>query len=64
MWKVCRLTIMKQFLDDDVEDNALKSWHILKFKEGESLQSYIEKFWDTCLKAAVYKNTSFSEKKQ
>ena len=63
-WKVCRLTIMKQFLDSDAEDNVLTAWRSLKFKEGESLQSYIEKFWDTCLKATVYRNINFSEKKQ
>ncbi|MCO5577492.1 hypothetical protein L7F22_031323 [Adiantum nelumboides] len=63
-WKVCRLTIMKQFLDDDAEDNVLTAWHSLKFKEGESLQNYIEKFWDTCLKATVYRNINFSEKRQ
>ncbi|MCO5603323.1 hypothetical protein L7F22_057473 [Adiantum nelumboides] len=63
-WKVCRLTIMKQFLDDDAEDNVLTAWRSLKFKEGESLQNYIEKFWDTCLKATVYRNIKFSEKRQ
>ena len=42
----------------------LTTWHSLKFKEGESLQIYIEKFWDTCLKANVYKNINFLEKKQ
>ncbi|MCO5577912.1 hypothetical protein L7F22_031747 [Adiantum nelumboides] len=63
-WKVCRLTIMKQFLDDDAEDNVLTAWRSLKFKEGESLQNYIEKFWDTCLKATVYRNINFSEKRQ
>ncbi|MCO5587522.1 hypothetical protein L7F22_041472 [Adiantum nelumboides] len=63
-WKVCRLTIMKQFLDDDAEDNVLTAWRSLKFKEGESLQNYIEKFWDTCLKATVYRNINFSKKRQ
>ncbi|MCO5564104.1 hypothetical protein L7F22_017760 [Adiantum nelumboides] len=63
-WKVCRLTIMKQFLDDDAEDNVLTAWRSLKFKEGESLQNYIEKFWDTCLKATVYRNINFLEKRQ
>ncbi|MCO5553290.1 hypothetical protein L7F22_006811 [Adiantum nelumboides] len=33
-WKVCRLTIMKQFLDDDAEDNVLTAWRSLKFKEA------------------------------
>ena len=42
----------------------LTAWRSLKFKEGESLQNYIEKFWDTCLKATVYRDINFSEKRQ
>ena len=63
MWKVYRITIMKQFLDDDAEDDVLTSWHSLTLKENESLQSYIEKFWDICLKVIMYKNISFLENK-
>ena len=63
-WKVCRLTIMKQFLDDDVEDNVPTTWCILKFKEGKSLQNYIEKFKEAFLKATVCKIFTFLGKKQ
>ena len=55
---------MKQFLDDDAKDNVLTAWRSLTFKENESLQSYIEKFWDTCLKTNVYKHINFLEQKQ
>ena len=54
---------MKQFLDDDAKENVLIALHSLTFKEGESLQNYREKFWDTCLKATMYKNINFLEKK-
>ena len=42
----------------------LIAWCSLTCKENESLQSYIEKFWDTCLKDTMHKNINFLEKKQ
>ncbi len=63
-WKACRITIMKQFLDEAAEDNVLTTWRSLKLQDNDTIQTYINKFWDACLKASVYKSLGFKEKKQ
>ena len=54
-----RVSIMKQFLPKKAQDNVLTTWRSLKLNEGESLQRYVEKFWDACLKATVYIKINF-----
>ena len=63
-WKECRLAIMRQFLTDQAKDDVLTAWRALKFEKGESIQKYVDKFWDLHLKATVFKRIDFSEQKQ
>ena len=55
---------MKQFLTDGVEDDVLMAWQGLKFKKGEPMKKYIDKFWDLHLKACVFEDIGFQEQKQ
>ena len=55
---------MKQFLTDQAKDDVLTQWRGLKLEKGETMQKYINKFWDLHLKATVYKKIDFSEQKQ
>ena len=63
-WKLCRSAIMKQFLTEDARDEVLMAWKGLKLKRGESIQQYINKFWDLHLKAIVFKKIDFAEQRQ
>ena len=63
-WKLCRSAIMKQFLTEDERDEVLTAWRGLKLKRGESIQQYINKFWDLHLKAIVFKKIDFAEQRQ
>ena len=63
-WKLCRAAIMKQFLTEDAKDEVLTAWRGLKLEKGESMQQYINKFWDLYLKAIVFKKIDFAEKCQ
>ena len=60
-WKECRQEIMKQFLTDQAKDDVLTQWRGLKLKKGETMQKYIDKFWDLHLRATVYKKIDFLE---
>ncbi|MCO5581986.1 hypothetical protein L7F22_035875 [Adiantum nelumboides] len=55
---------MKQFLSHGTSNQVLTAWQSLKLEEGESIQSYVEKFWDLHLKVTVYKRSNFSKQKQ
>ena len=55
---------MKQFFLEQAQDDVLSTWRSLKLGEGESLQKYIEKFWDASLKATVYIKIDFLEQRQ
>ena len=55
---------MKQILIDQAKDDVLTQWRGLKLEKGETMQRYIDKFWDLHLKATVYKKIDFSEQKQ
>ena len=55
---------MRQFLTDDAKDDVLTAWRGLKLEKGESMQKYVDKFWDRHLKATVFKRIDFSEQKQ
>ena len=51
-WKECRKAIMKQFLTDDkAEDDVLTAWQSLTLEPNETIQKYVDKFWDAHLKA-------------
>lgn len=51
---------MKQFLTSDVRDDVLTASRGLKMDKGETIQQYIEKFWDLHLKDFVFENIEFS----
>ena len=63
-WFAMRVSIMKQFLHEQAQDDVLSTWRSLKLGEGESLQKYVEKFWDASLKATVYMKIDFLEQRQ
>ena len=63
-WKQCRAAIMKQFLTENAKDEVLTAWRGLKLERGESIQQYINKFWDLHLKAIVFKKIDFAEQRQ
>ena len=63
-WKACREAIMKQFLMENAKDDVLTSWWGLKFDKGETMQRYVDKFWDLHLKASIFKSIDFVKQKQ
>ncbi|MCO5600634.1 hypothetical protein L7F22_054749 [Adiantum nelumboides] len=63
-WKNLRVSIMKQFLSSDAMDKVLTEWRSLKLTPYESIQKYVDKFWDLHLKATVYRKIDFEEQKQ
>ena len=63
-WAVCRIAILKQFLEPDAEDEVLTTWQSLKMNKNEPIQKYVERFWDANLKAMVYKRIRFAEQRQ
>ncbi|MCO5606028.1 hypothetical protein L7F22_060215 [Adiantum nelumboides] len=63
-WKNLRVSIMKQFLSSDAKDKVLTEWRSLKLTPYESIQKYVNKFWDLHLKATVYRKIDFEEQKQ
>ena len=48
---------------DQGKDDVLTAWQGLKLEKGESMQKYIDKFWDLHLKQIVYKKIDFFEQK-
>ncbi|MCO5608758.1 hypothetical protein L7F22_062974 [Adiantum nelumboides] len=63
-WKNLRVSIMKQFLSSDDKDKMLTEWRSLKLTPYESIQKYVDKFWDLHLKATVYRKIDFEEQKE
>ena len=63
-WKSLRIAIMKQFLTREAEDQVLTEWISLKMLLHESINKYIDKFWDLHLKVTVFRKIDFTEKKQ
>ncbi|MCO5605966.1 hypothetical protein L7F22_060152 [Adiantum nelumboides] len=55
---------MKQFLSSNAKDKVLTEWRSLKLTPYESIQKYVDKFWDLHLKATVYRKIDFEEQKQ
>ena len=43
-WQKYHLAIMKQFLDDTIEDDVLTAWWRPTFDKGEMMQNYVDKF--------------------
>ena len=52
---------MGQFLTSNVRDDVLIAWRGLK---GETIQKYVDKFWDLHLKASIFENIEFPEQRQ
>lgn len=63
-WKCLRIAIMKQFLSGDAEDKVLTEWMSLTMMPYESINKFVDKFWDLHLKATVYRRIDFAEQKQ
>ena len=63
-WKERRRAIMKQFLTDEAEDDVLTAWRSITLEPEESIQNYVDKFWDAHLKAIVFKRIEFTKQKQ
>ena len=63
-WAVCRIAILKQFLELDAKDDVLTTWQSLKMNKNKPIQKYVECFWDVNLKAMVYKRITFAEQRQ
>ena len=63
-WKALRTSIMKLFLPSDAKDKVLTEWRSLKLLPNESIQKYVDKFWDLHLKATVFQKVEFSKQKQ
>ena len=63
-WKECKRAIMKQVLTNDAEDNVLSAWQSLTLEPNETIQKYVDKFWDAHLKATIFKTIEFAEQKQ
>ena len=55
---------MKQFLIDEAEDDVLTAWQSLTLEPSETIQKYVDKFWDAHLKATVFKRIEFVKQKQ
>ena len=55
---------MNQFLTNQAKDDVLAAWRGLKLDKGETIQKYIDKFWDLHVKATVFKKIDFSKQNQ
>ncbi|RXY01652.1 hypothetical protein DD576_30375, partial [Klebsiella pneumoniae] len=63
-WKTLRVSIMKQFLPSNTKDKVLTEWRGLKLLSHESINKYVDKFWDLHLKATVFQKIDFAEQRQ
>ena len=63
-WAVCRIVILKQFLQAEAKDKVLTTWQSLKMNKNKPIQKYVERFWDANLKAMVYKRITFAKQRQ
>ena len=52
-WAICRIAILKQFLQAEAKDKVLTTWQSLKMNKNKPIQNYVERFWDANLKAMV-----------
>ncbi|MCO5565071.1 hypothetical protein L7F22_018742 [Adiantum nelumboides] len=58
-WKALRASIMNQFLASEAKDKVLTKWRSLKLTPYESIDKYVNKFWDLHLKDTVHKKIDF-----
>ena len=63
-WKECKRAIMRQFLTNEAEDDVLTAWQSLTLEPNETIQKYVDKFWDAHLKATIFKTIEFVKQKQ
>ena len=63
-WTICRIAILKQFLEPETKDKVVTTWQSLKMNKNKPTQKYVERFWDANLKAMVYKRLDFAEQRQ
>ena len=63
-WKHYRIAIMMQFFTNEAEDDVLTAWQIVNLEQRETVQKYVDKFWDAHLKATVFKRIEFPKQKQ
>ena len=62
-WKAMKIAILKKFLPSDAKDKVLTEWRSLRMQPQETIQRYVDKFWDLHLKATIYKRIDFTEQK-
>ena len=55
---------MKKFLPSDAKDKVLTEWRSLNLLPNETIQKYVDKFWNLHLKATVFQKVELSEQKQ
>ena len=55
---------MKSLLHGNAKDKVLTTWKSLKMMPHKNVDKYMEKFWNSYLKATVYQSISFAEQKQ
>ena len=63
-WKELRTAIMKKFLSSEAKDKVLTEWRSLKMLPYDSINKYIDKFWDSHLKATVYRRIDYAKQEQ
>ncbi len=63
-WKECRKAIMNQFLTEHAQDDVMAEWRSLYLEKGETINKYIDRFWDLYLKACVFEEMGFQTQKQ
>ena len=63
-WTICRIAILKQFLQVEAKDKVLTTWQSLKMSKTKPIQKYVERFWDANLKAMICKRITFAEQRQ
>ena len=56
--------MMKQFLTGNVRDDVLTAWRGLQLKKGDTIQKYVDRFWDLHLKATIFENIEFPKQRQ
>ena len=47
-----------------MRDDVLTAWRGLKLDKGETIQKYVDKFWDLHLKASIFENIEFPKQRQ
>ena len=62
-WTECCKAIMTQFLIEHAQDDVMAEWRSLHLEKGESINKYIDRFWDLYLKACVFEEMGFPAQK-